>query len=498
MDRTPSTEPVERIPERGLPREELLGRLEAMRSGDADWKGGRVFSLVYTAGDEHLETLKRASELYFSENGLNPMAFQSLRRMESDVVRMATELLHGPPTTVGTLTSGGTESILLAVKTARDRARRKRPWIRRPEIVLPETAHVAFDKAAHYFGLKIRFAPLKSDWRVDVDAYRKLINRNTVLLVASAPQYPHGVIDPISEIAAIARKKRLPFHVDACVGGFILPWLEQLGHPLPLWDFRVAGVTSISADLHKYGFAAKGASVLLHVDMEHMKDQFFISTDWSGGVYAGPSVTGTRPGGPIAAAWATMMALGKEGYLHHARRTLDAAKRLHAGLAAIDGLEVMGPPDATIVTWRTVDPQLSTFAVADVLKTRGWHVDRQHRPDSVHLTVMSHHLEVVDDYLRDVREAVAHVRAHPELKGSGEAAMYGVMAKVPVRGMVKKAVLQVMQQMYSPGGAAPDLSGGGGGALDEAVAKYAPRALELLDKVDVWRTKVGLSPRGRR
>lgn len=495
-----SNDRITQLPEHGLGQDELLARLDALHEGDADWRGGKVFSLVYTAGPEHEALLKRASEAFFCENGLNPMAFQSLRRMEADVVRMSIGLLQGPDTAVGSMTSGGTESILLAVKTARDRARRKKPWILQPEMVVPETIHVAFDKAAHYFGVKVRYAPLGPDWRVDVKALEKLVNRNTVLIAVSAPQYPHGVIDPVPEVAKIAKRRKIPFHVDACVGGFILPFLEQIGHPLPPWDFRVDGVTSISADLHKYGFAAKGASVLIHRDMEHMKDQFFVSTDWPGGVYAGPNITGTRPGGPIAAAWASLMFLGQDGFRHHARRALDAAKTLQTGLAAIPGLEVMGPPDATLVTWRSTDPEIATFAVADQLAKKGWHVDRQHRPDCVHCTVMSQHLETVDAYVSDVRAAFEAVRADPALRTAGEAATYGMMAKLPVRGMVKQAVRKVMEQMYSPNGGEADLTGPGenAGMVDRVVAKYQPQILETLDKLDGLRARVGLKKPGRK
>jgi sphinganine-1-phosphate aldolase len=485
------------IPEKGTATDQLLAQMEQMRDGDADWRGGKVWSLVYFAGEAHHELLKEAHNLFIAENGLNPMAFQSLKRMESDVVRMTASMLNGGPEAVGTMTSGGTESILLAVKAARDRARKRRPWIRSPEMVLPETAHVAFEKAAHYFDVKIRYAPLRSDYRVDVKALKKLVGRNTVLIAASAPQYPHGVIDPIAEIGAFAQKKKLPFHVDACVGGFILPWLEALGHPLPTFDFRVPGVTSMSADLHKYGFAEKGASVVVYRSMDYLKHQFFVSTDWPGGIYAGPTIAGTRPGGNMAAAWAAMMSLGREGYLAHAAKALEATKKLASGLERIAPLGVLGTPDATIVTYASKDPEVSILAVADKLQELGWHVDRQQRPDSIHCTVTSNHLAVVDDYLRDVAAAVAHVKANPGLRTSGEAAMYGMMAKVPVRSMVKVAVGKVMEQMYGPAGAMPDLGGGSAvdGPLGKAMAKYGPAALGVLEKLEGVKGRLRLGRR---
>ncbi|MBI1947983.1 MAG: aspartate aminotransferase family protein [Deltaproteobacteria bacterium] len=481
--------PVTHLPECPRPREELLTALRSLSGGDADWRRGRVFSLVYDAGDAHLALLKQAHALYFCENGLNPMAFQSLKRMEAEVVRMAANLLHGGPDAVGTMTSGGTESLLMAVKAARDRARKHKPWIRRPELVMPDSAHVGFDKAAHYFGVKIRRACLGPDFRVDVRSMKRLINRNTVLLVGSAPQYPHGVVDAIEEIGALGLAKGIPVHVDACVGGFLLPFVEQLGRPVPRWDFRVPGVTSISADLHKYGYAAKGASVILYRSMDYLKHQFFVATDWPGGIYASPSMPGTRPGGPIAAAWAGLQALGVDGYRALTQSALHSADRLREGIARIDGLALLGLPHCTIVTWgaaaKSHGGAVDVYAVADQMEQRGWHVDRQQRPACVHLTVMAQHAAVVDDYLGDLAESVRVVRAHPELRSKGNAAMYGMMAKVPLRFMVGSAVRQVLEGMYAPGGGAPDLKkppvGGVVGALLERHGEKVQRALDLVD-----------------
>src|SRR4051812_41373413 len=243
------------IPKQGESKEALLQTLGDLKKNDADWHGGKTFSLVYHAGDEHLAFLKQAHNLFFSENGLNPMAFKSLKRMEAEVVQMTASMLHGGPETVGTMTSGGTESILLAVKACRDRARKLKPWIKQPELVAPATVHVAFDKAAHYFDVKMKYAKVTDDLAADVDDMRKLIGDNTILVAASAPQYPHGILDPIVEIGALAEEKGIPFHVDACIGGFMLPWVEKLGYAIPNFDFRVPGVTSMSADVHKYGYS---------------------------------------------------------------------------------------------------------------------------------------------------------------------------------------------------------------------------------------------------
>ena len=476
--------PVTAIPSQGADHGHLLKQLQALRAHDTNWRSGRCFSLVYHASDEHSAFLKEASNAFFSENGLNPMAFRSLKRMEHEVVRMAASLMNGNADVVGTLTSGGTESLLLAMKTYRDHARKTRPWVLFPEVVLPATAHVAFDKAAHYFGLKIRWAPVGPDFRVDVNAVRKLVNRNTVMIAGSAPQYPHGVVDPIEELSALALEKNIPLHVDACVGGFVLPFIEKLGHFVPRWDFRVAGVTSISADLHKYGYSAKGASVILYRSMETLKHQFFVSTDWPGGIYASPSIPGTRAGGPIAAAWGGLQAMGIDGYCDLTQKALQACDQLKAGIAQIDGLRVIGSQHTTIVTWTSSSPDADVYAIADYLEDGGWHIDRQQHPACVHLTVTANHLPVVNEYLADLAKAVAFVKEHPEVKSRGNAAMYGMMAKVPLRSMVKSAVHKIMESMYGKDGNLDLSAAQGTGPVDKFIANHQQQMLKAFDFFD--------------
>ncbi len=438
-----------RIPDKGRAADDILGDLRAKNTSDAKWREGRVFSLVYHAGEQHEQLLQKAHALYASANLLNPMAFGSLKQMEREIVEMAAGLFHGPGSCVGTVTSGGTESILCAVAAYRDRARRKRPWIVWPELVVPQTIHPAFDKAAHYFGVKLVKVPVGPDFRADVKAMAKAISWKTIGLCASAPQYAHGVVDPIAELGALAQKKRLPLHVDACVGGFILPWLEQLGRPSPLWDFRVPGVTSISADLHKFAYAGKGASVLVWRSIEDMRHQIFVATDCPGGIYASPTMIGTRPGGPIAAAWATLQSFGVDGYQALARQAADAADRFRAGIKAIPGLALLGVSDSTIVSYAAVGADV--YALADRMEARGWTVDRQQRPASIHLTVTANHAGIVDEYLADLRAALAEVRANPSLAKSGTAPMYGMAAKMPVRRLVAANVRKVIADMYAGG-----------------------------------------------
>ena len=444
------------IPRTGRSADDILAELEQRKTGDTKWREGRVFSLVYhvpgSAGEAHEKLMQRAHALYASTNLLNPMAFGSLKQLESDIIEMTGRLFNCAGA-VGTVTSGGTESILCAVAAYRDRARRERPWILRPELVVPTTIHPAFDKAAHYFGVKLRKVPIGDDLRANVKAMAKTISRRTIGLCASAPQYPHGVVDPIGELGELAMKHGLPLHVDACVGGFVLPWIERLGRPVPRWDFRVPGVTSISADLHKFGYAAKGASVLIWRSIDAMRHQIFVATDFPGGIYASPTMIGTRPGGPIAAAWAALTSFGEEGYIELARQALDAADRLRHGIEAIAGLAVLGKGDATIVSYAAVG--MNAYAIADRMEARGWTVDRQHKPASIHLTVTANHGPIVDDYLADLRAAVDEVRRDPALAKSGSAPMYGMAAKMPIRGFVAARVRKVMAEMYSRSGARP-------------------------------------------
>jgi sphinganine-1-phosphate aldolase len=442
------------IPKQGRTADDVLAELATKSTNDADWRGGRVFSLVYHAGDEHEQLLRRAHAMYASANLLNPMAFGSLRSMEREIVESAAALFHGPASAVGTVTSGGTESILCAVAAYRDRARRNKPWLIRPELIVPQTIHPAFDKAAHYFGVKLVKVAVRADFRADVRAMEKKIGWRTIGIVGSAPQYAHGVVDPIEELGRVAQKHGVPLHVDACVGGFILPWLEKLGRSVPRWDFRVPGVTSISADLHKFGYAGKGASVLLWRTLEDMRHQIFVATDFPGGIYASPTMLGTRPGGPIAAAWAALHALGENGYLALARQAADASDRLRAGIAAIPGLALQGRSDSTIVAYEARGgasaKEMSIYAIADRLEARGWTVDRQQRPASIHLTVTANHLAIVDEYLADLRDSVDQVRGDPKLASTGTAPMYGMAAKMPVRGLVARNVRNMIAKMYAP------------------------------------------------
>jgi len=410
MDAWPHTP----MPQRGLGRDVVLAQLLAMKQGDQDWRGGRVFSLVYSAGDDVHELLSDAQSLYSAENGLNVLAFPSIGTMQHDIVSNTATLLGADDPASGGgvegyLTSGGTESLLQAVKTARDVARQER-GIQRPQVVAGESAHAAFTKAADYFDVELVRVPVGADFRVSVDALADACTDSTIMVVGSAPTYPQGVIDPISDIAALALERGILCHVDACMGGFLLPFLTQLGRFSEPFDFRLPGVTSMSADVHKYGYASKGVSVILYRTHELARHQVFVTSDWLGGFYASTAMAGTRPAGPIAAAWAALMHIGVNGYLELTRTAHDAALSLRAGIESIDGLEVRGDPLATVMAFGASDPTaLDIFAVGEKLTVDGWYLDRQNRPDSLHATVHAGSAATVPFLVRDLGRAVATV-----------------------------------------------------------------------------------------
>lgn len=461
-----------KLPERGRPDTEVLDDLRGFARDDPDYRNGRIWSLVYHLDDDHDAFIAEAYRQYSSANGLNPAAFQSLKRMESEIISTLAGLLQGGPDTCGVVTAGGTESCLMAVKTYRDMARKTR-GVHQPNMILPVTAHVAWFKAAEYFGVKPRLLPMESGLATDIRKLNRVIDRNTVMVLGSAPEYPHGTIDPIAEMGEIAKGRGVPLHVDACVGGLILPFMEMNGESLPPWDFRVPGVTSMSADLHKYGYAAKGASTILYRDLTLLKHQMFVYQDWPGGVFASPALLGTRPGGAYAAAWAVMQKLGVDGYRDLAARTSEAVARLKDGIAGIEGLRVLGDPKGPLLAYGSGDKRLNIFAVADQLEQKGWSVNRVQNPDGIHAMVTARHLEVADTYLTDLAEAVAAVRADPALARTGGAATYGMMAHVPLRGMVKSRVLDVFAEMYRAGGGAMTLHASKPSLPDRLIAKYA-------------------------
>lgn len=405
-----------RIPTTGMDRDELFAQLDSYRADDVSWRDGRTWAYVYDPGPEAEAVIKQAFTSYLGENGLDPTAFPSALRLETEVVRMAANHLHGGDEVVGSFTSGGTESLILAVKSARDRARHRRPEISRPEVVLPETAHASFQKAAHYLGLTPVIVPVDpATYRADPAAMAAAITDNTVMMAGSAVSYAHGVVDPIEALAEIASERDLWFHVDGCIGGFMLEYFERLGEPIPLFDFRVPGVTSISMDLHKYAFAAKGASTLLYASAADRRHQLYACSNWSGYTMINTTIQSTRSAGPIAAAWAALRFIGDDGYLEMARQVRDATRRIVAGVDASPDLRVLGQPDMNLVAFTS--DTVSVFHLADEMKVKGWYVQPQlaytSSPANIHLSINPASVRWVDDLLADLTASVEAVRHMP-------------------------------------------------------------------------------------
>jgi sphinganine-1-phosphate aldolase len=445
----------DRLPAQGRSQEEVLRELEQLEAREHErWKEGRVSGAVYHGAEEHIDFVNRVYALHSQSNPLHADLWPSATKFEAEVVAMtasmlgATEANAGKPPEehiCGSVSSGGTESIMLAMKTYRDWAHATKR-ITRPELVAPNSAHPAFDKAAHYFGIKMVRVPVGPDHRADVAAMRKAITRNTIVLIGSAPSFPHGVIDPIEELSELARKRGLGFHTDACLGGFVLPWAKKLGYPVPSFDFRLPGVTSMSADTHKFGYAAKGTSVVLYRGTELRSHQYFTATEWPGGIYFSPTFSGSRPGGLIAAAWATLLTMGEQGYLEATRRILETADTIKRGIRAIPELRVLGEPLFVIAF---ASDTLNIYQVMERLSTQGWNLNGLHKPSAVHLCVTLRHTQpgVAERFLEDLRAAVEHVRVNPGEKGT-MAPVYGMAATVPFRGLLSDLLKKYMDLLY--------------------------------------------------
>jgi len=402
------------IPQQGLSKEEILNTLQALKSRDMDWRAGKVWCYVYDPGEDPAEVTREAYVSYLTENGLDPSVFPSLLKVETDVVRATINLLRGDSEAVGHLTTGGTESIMLAVKTARDKARAEHPEIAQPEMVLPKTAHAAFHKAAHYLSVKPVIVDIDPQtFKVRAVDVERAITSNTILVVASAPSYSQGVIDPIEEVGRIAQDQNLLFHVDACVGGLHLSFLRKLGYNVPDFDFTVPGVTSISTDLHKYGYAAKGCSAIMYRSKAIRKYQIFASTDTTGYTLINPTMLSSKTGGPMAGAWAILNFLGEEGYKKIVQDVQEATKKLMDGVNAIEGLQVLGNPAMCMFSFKS--DVINVYQLADEMSTRGWYIQGQFStpltPRNLHISVNHGTIHNVEALLQDLRECVVNVKS---------------------------------------------------------------------------------------
>ncbi|CAI0627373.1 unnamed protein product, partial [Linum tenue] len=485
-----------------LPKEGLgpvvIEKLKEEKDKDVDWRG-KCSGTVYIGGTEsegHFAVINEACSMFAHTNPLHLDVFPSIARFEAEVVAMTASLLGSKETSsegeiCGNMTSGGTESILLAMKTSRDYMKAKK-GIRKPEMIIPVSAHSAYDKAAQYFNIKLWRVPVNKEFQADVKAIRRLINRNTILIVGSAPGFPHGVIDPIEELGELASSRGICLHVDLCLGGFVLPFARMLGYPIPSFDFTVEGVTSVSVDVHKYGLAPKGTSVVLYRNHEIRKHQFVAVTEWSGGLYVSPTVAGSRPGSLIAGAWAAMISLGLQGdecnTFHFPAgvspesrcfirlcylcipfcRVLGEYKSHNGGIKAstegvrissastfehfrfleqqvvqeIPELFIIGKPDMTIVAFGS--DLVDIFEVNDIMTSKGWHLNALQRPNSLHICLTLQHVSIYKDFLVDLKESVNTVKANPGPIKGGLAPIYGAAGKMPDRGMVQDLLVDYM------------------------------------------------------
>jgi len=424
-----------RLPEDGVPRAEVAGLIERLAAAEESrWRNGYASGAVYHGDPDHVAFLNRVYAAQSQSNPLHPDLWPSATKFEAEIVAMTADMLgarHADPAApiAGTVSSGGTESILLAMKTYRDFARARR-GIAEPEIVAPVTAHAAFDKAARYFDMTLVRVPVDAGFKADLAAMADAITERTAVVVGSAPTFPHGIIDPIPEIAALAAERGAGCHVDACLGGFIVPWAEQLGYPVPPFDFRLPGVTSMSADTHKYGYAAKGSSVILYRGKELRQFQYYTTTDWPGGLYLSPTFAGSRPGALSATCWAAMVSIGAHGYTEAARRILETGAKVRDGIAAIPGVRVLGDP-LWVIAFATEDG-VDVFQVLENMGKRGWSLNGLQRPAAVHIAITLRHTlpGVADRFLADLRESVDEARTHPGVS-TGMAPVYGMAASLP-------------------------------------------------------------------
>ncbi len=438
------------LPPEGKPRTEILATLRELDRREADrWKDGYVSGAVYHGDPEHIAFLNEAYAITSQTNPLHSDLWPSIAKYEAEIVSMTANMLGAKQASAakvcGSVASGGTESILLAMRSYRDWARDTK-GIASPELLVPSSAHAAFDKAAQYFGLKLVKVPVGPDYRADVAATKKAITGNTICVVGSAVSFPHGAIDPIEELSELARKRGVGFHTDACLGGFVLPFAQKLGYEVPPFDFRLPGVTSMSADTHKYGYAAKGTSVVLYRSPDLRHYQYYTVADWPGGLYFSPTFAGSRPGALSAACWAAILSMGESGYLDASRRILETGAEIRDGIREIAELRVLGDPLWVIAF---TSDELNIYSIMDFMTKRQWNLNGLHKPPAVHIAVTLRHTQegVRKRFLDDLRAAVTHVRTHPD-EEEGMAPVYGMASTVPVQGVVTDLLERYLDVLY--------------------------------------------------
>jgi glutamate/tyrosine decarboxylase-like PLP-dependent enzyme len=439
------------LPQQGRSRDEIIREMEQMRNLEDDrWKDGFVSGAVYHGDEDHIDFLNRVYAMHSQTNPLHSDLWPSVTKFEAEIVSMTAGMMNSQVCQVpvsGTVSSGGTESILLAMKAYRDRAE-KLMGITAPEMIVPITAHAAFDKASQYFKIKLVHIPVTEHFRADVAAAKKAINANTVVLVGSAPSFPHGIVDPIDELSELARQHGIGFHTDACLGGFVLPWAEKLGYPVPPFDFRLPGVTTISADTHKYGYAAKGTSVILYRDKALQHFQYYKTADWTGGLYFSPTFAGSRSGALSCACWAAMLSIGEQGYLDATKRIMETAAAIKAGISEIPELSLMGDPLWVIAF---ASRTLNIYKVMDYMTKKNWNLNGLQHPPCVHLCITLRHTQpgVAERFVNDLKAAVKYVKKNPDFKGN-MAPIYGLVSSLPTQDIAEDFFDGYLDMLYTP------------------------------------------------
>ncbi|KAJ1656417.1 Dihydrosphingosine phosphate lyase [Dispira simplex] len=435
------------LPVTGRSEHDIMADLKRRNEMNTQWQEGKVSGTVYHGGEELNKLITEAFGLFTVSNPLHPDVFPGLRRMEAEVVSMVLGMYHAPTEAVGTTTSGGTESIIMAVRAHLVWAQHHR-GVTDPEIVLPATAHAAFDKAAEYFGIRVIHIPIDAETKqVHIPSVQRAISGNTVMLVGSAPNFPHGIIDDIEALSQLATKHKVGLHVDCCLGGFLVPFMEQAGYPLPLFDFRLPGVTSISCDTHKYGFAPKGSSVVMYRNKALQHSQYFVAPDWPGGIYASPTIAGSRPGALIAGCWAAMMYMGEQSYVDSTRRIVSATRYVKEQIEAIPELRLIGDPLVSVVAFAAYVP-VNIYGVNDELHARGWNLNVLQYPACLHFCFTLPSASMAEQFVRDLKEAVAKVKANPDQYEKGSAAIYGLATTVPDRSIVGDIARGYVDSLY--------------------------------------------------
>lgn len=440
----------ETLPQKGIADDEVLKEAVKYKSlAKVDWENGNCSGTVYSGEDRLSELMARIYREFAWTNPLHPDVFPDVRKMEAEVVKMTCNMFRGTSDACGCMTSGGTESIMLACKAYRDMAYEER-GVKHAEMVVPITVHAAFDKAAQFFKIKIVHVPVNKETRqVDVRAMRRAINSNTCMLVGSAPSFPHGIMDPIEEIAKLGVRYNIPVHVDSCLGGFLVPFMEKAGFHIQPFDFSLKGVTSISADTHKYGFAPKGSSVIMYSHPQYRRYQFFVQPDWPGGIYASPTFAGSRAGSIIAACWATMLCIGENGYIQSTTKIINTTRKITKAIKQIPGLKVFGNPEVSVVGIGSDD--FNIYRLSDALTTKGWNLNALQFPSSLHICVTLLHTKpkVADRFIKDVQDVTREIMKDPKAQCGGQGALYGMAQSIPDRSIIGEITGAFFDAYYS-------------------------------------------------